>query len=30
LFDNVGDLELEQRRVVEAPGATRIKYGVVR
>ncbi len=30
LLDEVGDLELEQLRVVEAPGVTHLKYGVVR
>jgi len=30
LLDDVGDLELEQLRVVEAPGVTHLKYRVVR
>jgi dihydrofolate reductase len=30
LLDDVGDLELEQVRVVEAPGVTHLKYGIVR
>jgi dihydrofolate reductase len=30
LLDNVGDLELEQMRGIEAPGVTHIKYRVVR
>ena len=30
LLENVGDLELEQVRAVEAPGVTHIKYRVVR
>ncbi len=30
LLENVGDLELEQLRVVEAPGVTHIKYRVVK
>jgi dihydrofolate reductase len=30
LFDDVGDLRLEQARVVEAPGVTHLKYRVVR
>ena len=30
LFDDVGDLELEQVRSIEAPGVTHIKYRVIR
>jgi dihydrofolate reductase len=30
LLENVGDLTLEQTRVIEAPGVTHIKYRVVR
>jgi hypothetical protein len=30
LLENVGDLELEQERAVEAPGVTHIKFRVVR
>jgi dihydrofolate reductase len=30
LLDNVGNLELEQARVIEAPGVTHIKYRVVK
>jgi dihydrofolate reductase len=30
LLDNVGDLNLEQVRAVEAPGVTHIKYRVVK
>jgi hypothetical protein len=30
LLDNVGHLELEQVRVIEAPGVTHIKYRVVK
>ncbi|MGZ8578196.1 MAG: dihydrofolate reductase family protein [Actinomycetota bacterium] len=30
LFENVGDLRLEQVRTVEAPGVTHIKYRVIR
>jgi dihydrofolate reductase len=30
LFDGVADVELEQLRVVEAPGVTHIRYGVAR
>ena len=30
LLENVGDLELEQVRAIEAPGVTHITYGVVR
>jgi dihydrofolate reductase len=30
LFDGVGPLELEQLRVVEAPGVTHLKYRVAR
>jgi dihydrofolate reductase len=30
LFDGVGELRLEQARVVEAPGVTHLKYRVVR
>jgi dihydrofolate reductase len=30
LFENVGDLTLEQLRVIEAPGVTHLKYRVIR
>ena len=30
LFDDVGDLAVEQVRVVEAPGVTHLKYRVLR
>ena len=30
LLDDVGDLELQQVRAVEAPGVTHLKYGVVK
>ena len=30
LLDNVGNLELEQVRVIEAPGVTHIKYRIVK
>lgn len=30
LFENVGDLRLEQVRTIEAPGVTHIKYRVIR
>ena len=30
LLENVGDLEVEQMRAVEAPGVTHIRYRVVR
>jgi hypothetical protein len=30
LLDDVGDLELEQVRAVEAPGVTHLKYRVVK
>ncbi len=30
LLDNVGELELEQLRAIEAPGVTHIKYRVVK
>jgi dihydrofolate reductase len=30
LFEDVGDLNLEQLRVVEAPGVTHLKYGLVK
>ena len=30
LLDNVGDLQLEQLRAVEAPGVTHVKYRVVK
>ena len=30
LLENVGKLKLEQMRVIEAPGVTHIKYGVVK
>jgi dihydrofolate reductase len=30
LFENVGDLKVQQVRAVEAPGVTHIKYRVVR
>jgi dihydrofolate reductase len=30
LLDNVGDLEVEQVRAIEAPGVTHIKYSVMR
>jgi len=30
LFENVGDLELDQARAIEAPKVTHVKYRVVR
>ena len=30
LFEQVGDLKLEQVRAIEAPGVTHLKYRVVR
>ena len=30
LLDNVGNLELEQVRAIEAPGVTHIKYRIVK